>query len=295
MNDAHTQTNLTCTGCGYLLDGLNLRENCPECGKRIVNDCFWCEYDLSDTAPDSNCPECGVPVTASIGHGVLASVPVEKLSRIHSGMKQVTMFILLYIVAVIGSVITLIWLSGNGAPNSTIYYSVIGTALITNGTLLVILLGWWKISIPIDELPRTLDVLQLRSFLRIMLVIVIVHTILTVINALIPQNFDPLAPTTAQDIITGILNLIGLLLYLIAFIAQVRYIGWIAKLVGNTKMYKRSKHFVWSGPVVAVLGSIFMFIGPLIVLIVYWNMIEYTRRDLKKVIISTERNRIASA
>lgn len=294
MNDAHTQTNLTCTGCGYLLDGLNLRDNCPECGKRIINACSWCQYDVSSTAPDANCPECGVPVSASIGYGVLAAAPIKILHSIHKGFRLVTVLILIYIISAITT-----GLVGAGVVvlnNSVIHWFTIGSSLINNSLLLGIIYGWWILSTPVPDLPPRTDAKDRRSLLRISLLLFAITVVLSMpLVFFIPNYANPNLTATAPILIMWFLSIASTVLMVLVYIGNVRYIGWFAKIVRNRKMERRAKHLIWSGPLIFIIGFIFLFIGPLIVLILYWNMIEYTRRDLKKIINAAERNRFDGA
>ena len=79
-------------------------------------------------------------------------------------------------------------------------------------------------------------------------------------------------------------NLLAYTMMLVVFITSVLYMGWFAKIVRNKKMAGRAKHFIWSGPLMAITSVFLMMIGALIALVMYWNMVEYTRRDLKKII-----------
>ncbi|MBO6513141.1 MAG: hypothetical protein JJ974_04170 [Phycisphaerales bacterium] len=290
--NAHTQTNLTCTKCDYLLDGLNLREHCPECGTKIVNECFWCDYDLSNTAPDSKCPECGVPVTASIGSGILATVPTEILQRLHSGMRIVTTLILIYIISVVLSIfMTFVFTPTMNATTLTMVDVV--SSIINNSIFLGIIYGWWKVSTPIPQIPPQLNANSKRTFLRILSTISVIVIILGMFIGIFSSSIVSAATYNAVVLYSLLfLSLSSNIVMIIYFIASVMYTGWIARLVRNTKMYRRSKHLVWSGPLIAILGFVLLFLGPLIVLILYWNMIEYTRRDLKKIINTAHRNRL---
>lgn len=286
MNDPSTpapQDRLTCSSCGYNLAGINLDGSCPECGKPIIEQCLWCEYDLTNTAHDTNCPECGIPVITSIGYGVFAPAPIELLKSIHTGFKTVTILILVYIVTSIAAGIAAAAMTATGS-NTANYTMVAVGSTINNGLILAIAFGWWKLSAPLPDLPAGISGEDRRSFLRVMIWIFAAATALTLLLNLIPQNYDPMADPTPINFIAGILSLIFMIVMLIFYIAQVRYIGWFAKLVRNKKMERRAKHLVWSGPLIAILGLPLILIGPLIVLILYWNMIEYTRRDLKKII-----------
>ena len=286
-NNPQDHTQLTCTTCNYNLTGLDLAGNCPECGDLILQTCFWCDYDLTNTDPNSNCPECGVPATASIGHGILAPVPIETLRTVHTGMRMATTLVLVYIVTAITFTITAVWATSS-LTNAQTYWVVVAGPTINNLILLAITLGWWKISTPLPNIPSLVEAIDRRTFLKVMIFVFAAITGVSMIMSYIPTDYDPMAKTTTLDVINGIIGLIAIIIMLLFFIAQVRYIGWIAKLVRNKKMEKRAKHLVWSGPIISIVGTFLLFLGPLIILILYWNMIEYTRRDLKKIIKAAE-------
>lgn len=284
-NPPQDHTQIACTTCNYNLTGLDLAGQCPECGDLILQTCFWCDYDLTNTDPNTNCPECGVPATTSIGQGVLAPVPAETLTAVHTGMKLATILVLVYIVTVIASVIAMGWAMST-LTNSETYWVVIASSTINNLVLLAITYGWWKISTTLPNIPPLVEATDRRTFLRVMIWVFAAITVVTMLLSFIPTNYDPMAQTTWVDVITLIVGLISLIIMLLFFIAQVRYIGWLAKLVQNKKMEKRAKHLVWSGPLISIFGVFLLFLGPLVILILYWNMIEYTRRDVKKILKS---------
>ncbi len=275
-----TLQNYHCPKCKYDLVGCDPKGNCPECGTPIMSGCIVCSYDLSGTDLESNCPECGTPVYCSVGRGALNAVPTEQLKSAHLGFRLVTNLILLYIVSVIVTMVGLFYIIG-ASPDD--YYPLAAiAALINNGLIFGIIYGWFRIARPLMNLPAALDRPDLRNFVRVTLWIFAGTTVVTLVYALIPS--DPNAPPTAIDIAYTIFSFLVAILMLVVFVANVLYMGWFARLVGNTKMVKRAKHFVWYGPLIAVFGFFILFLGPLITLILYWNMIEYTRRDLKKII-----------
>ena len=272
----------TCAKCDYNLTDIDPSGTCPECGTPIINGCIRCEYDLTATDPSSNCPECGVPVVCSIGHSALGPVPTETLRAVHTGFRLVTTLILISIITGIASTVTLSMVIGR---NPELYYPVSAVgAIINNGLTFGIVVGWFKLTKPLTGLPDILDAPDKRSFVRVTLWIYAACLAVTTIWQLIPQdpyaNDDP----SIMDIVVGIFFLATYVVMLVVFISNVLYLGWFARLVQNRKMTKRSKHFAWSGPVIAILGLPLLFIGPLITLILYWNMVEYIRRDLKKII-----------
>ena len=272
----------TCAKCDYNLTSIDPSGTCPECGTPIINNCIRCEYDLTATDPSSNCPECGVPVVCSIGHSALGPVPTETLRAVHTGFRLVTMLILISIITGIASYIAMSVVIGQ-SPDLFYPVSVLG-AIVNNALTFGIVVGWFKLTKPLTGLPAILDAPDKRSFVRVTLWIYAACLALTTIYQFIPQ--DPLAndDPSIMDIVVGIFFLATYVVMLVVFISNVLYLGWFARLVRNRKMTKRSKHFAWSGPLIAILGLPLIFLGPLITLILYWNMVEYIRRDLKKII-----------
>lgn len=286
MTEGQTQSPLTqhhtCAKCDYDLANIDPAGNCPECGTPIINACMWCGYDLSGTDPAGNCPECGVPVAHSIGSSALGPVPTERLRSVHTGFRIVTILILVYIVSAIVTVFGIQLIASNNPD--LMYPLTVLSALINNGLIFGIFFGWYKLSQPLTGLSTTIDVPDRRSFVRVMLAVAAVFTLFNLIYAFIPDNSDPDAALSGVDLVFWGISFLSLAAMLILFIANVLYLGWFAKLVRNRKMERRSKHFVWSGPLIAFLGFPLLALGPLITLVIYWNMVEYIRRDLKKVI-----------
>lgn len=275
-----TLQNYHCPKCKYDLVGCDPKGNCPECGRPVMSGCIVCAYDLSGTDLESNCPECGTPVYCSVGRGALNGVPTEQLKSVHLGFRLVTNLILLYIVSVIVTMVGLFYIIG---VNPDQYYPLAAiAAIVNNGILLGVIYGWLRLAQRLQNLPDALDRPDLRSFVRVALWIFAGSTVITLVYGLFPN--DPNAPPSAIDIAYAVFSFLVAILMLVVFVANVLYMGWFARLVGNTKMAKRAKHFVWYGPLIAVFGFFILFLGPLITLVLYWNMIEYTRRDLKKII-----------
>lgn len=283
MTDHPQPPQFTCSNCNYNLTGLDLAGNCPECGDLILQKCFWCDYDLTNTNPDTNCPECGVPATTSIGQGVLATTPLDLLKTIHKGFRLATILILVYIVWVVVAMVGFMSIAFD--PK---HYNLMGTSasIITNTIIFGIIFGWWKIASPIPGLPEDVDGSDRRGFLKATLIAFAIITAISMLVSFIPTNQDPDAPFTTIEYVMLGGQLISFVVMIAMYIAQLRYLQWFAKLVNNTKMHKRAKHMIWSGPLIFCVGFFLILLGPLIVLILYWNMIEYLRRDVKKIIKS---------
>ena len=279
------QANAICLKCGYDISALDPEGKCPECGTPNINGCIGCGYDLADTPSESNCPECGIPVWCSVGRNALSRVSTHDLRTVHTGFRLATQLILFYIIASIVSGV-LFFVVISRADDSTIAITMVAAAIILNATVFGILFGWFKLSNPLPGIPAQLDAPDRRKFLRTTLWIVVALTVVQTIWAMIPDPSigDPSSEMRTIDFVSMGFQGIYLIAILVSFVAQVMYIGWFAKIVRNRKMERRAKHLIWSGPLISLVGSFLFMLGPLIALILYWNLIEYVRRDLRKII-----------
>lgn len=280
-------SSIACFTCAYTLDGIDLTGQCPECGTNIITSCVWCAYDLSGTAPDAPCPECGVPVMSSIGADALGGASLGALRKAHLGFRIVTYAILAYIVMILASVLGIgssVAIVSFGSGFS--YWGTVGFAAVVNGLVLLFCSGWYLMSVPIGGLPEALRGDDRRRFLRVALVVFTFGSALYLVYAVGSTLLWGLDGDEPDPIALGavILSLVNLLVFIVLYYAQLRSLTWWAILLHNRKMRRRSRHMAWSGPLIAVLGLLILFIGPLIVLVMYWNLIEYIRRDLKKAI-----------
>lgn len=75
--------------------------------------------------------------------------------------------------------------------------------------------------------------------------------------------------------------LVNTVAWIIGFFAQMYYVRWLAPRIPSERVYKRAKLLTWLGPVIHIFGMLCMGIGPLIALVLYWNMLEWVRKDIK--------------
>lgn len=281
-----------CAKCSYNLTGIDISGSCPECGTILIESCVWCDYDLTNTAPDSPCPECGVPAVVSAGKNALAPVPTHKLRSIHTGFRLVTYGILLYILSVLAFVFGLFSQAVmTGIGEFEFLVAAIIMTLVNYGLVLVICLGWFKLSAPLQELPEPMQGIDRRKFLKPTLWLFSSLVIIWMLYSLASLFNENDAEASLIEI-AGLVVWVGLLMAMVlVYYAQLRYLNWFAKLLRNTKMEKRTRHMIWSGPLIAVVGALLFMLGPLIVLVMYWNLVEYLRRDLKKLIKARKRAR----
>ena len=250
-----TQAGHVCKQCAYNLDGVDVSGACPECGFPIIDGCIWCDYNLAATDPLGQCPECGVPVSCSIGSRALGGVSTEQLRSVHLGFKLVTGLILLYIVTIIVMTGVVLSMAVNLNAGEDFYLAGVAESVLSHGLVFGIIYGWFKLTQPLVGLPRMLDDPGTRSFVRVMLWIFAGVTLLNFIYSLIPSDTEFTGGYSTMELVYLGFAVLATGIMLVLFISNVLYVGWVARLVRNEKMYKRSKHLVWSGPLSVLQSS----------------------------------------
>lgn len=237
--------------------------------------CFRCEYSLESLSSDQNCPECGLPVEASLGRMQLAKAPAEYLAKLHNGVfiiQAAIICIILVMFALVG--ITMAATAGGSAAPppalelaSNVMMFILATAL---------LVGWWMFSEPHPEYEGTYNGSDTRRAVRVLLVIAAGISALNVVLELLP------ASSIVGFAILG-LTVVSLFVTVARYITQMLYIRWMAPLLSNRKVYNRAKLLLWLGPVLMTVGIFLLGLGPIIALVLYWNMLDWIRKDLKAI------------
>ncbi len=281
MNDPiHPQdhTQIACATCNYNLTGLDLTGSCPECGNTIITTCFNCDYELVGVNPAGPCPECGYLIEDSIGLGALSRCCPETLARLHNGVILIQAAVIAWLMNIFAGAI----LGGiYGARGQPLTPSInIALSIVLGFISLTFILGWWKF-VQIDaSLYSTPKGASAQRFVRTMLVIFAVTSVLNLLSNFLPQSF--------YNSVVGSIATFGFLLLMLVviftfFIAQMLYLQSIAPLILNKKVYSRSKYMIWLGPILMTVGALVILLGPLVAIILYWNMLDWIRKDLKSI------------
>lgn len=277
----------------------------PELPETNAAACFYCGYDLSATARDAVCPECGTPTEFGYGHGPLSSVETETLQTIARGFGNAMAGILLYVGSTLVNIFVSMYLGistfqqiqpGQQPTFGRMYYLVnFASGLLTTLASLIFFAGWWKITSPLDGLPDSLDRSDWRRILRITIPIQVAGLFLGLVFHVYWFAMMPIpSPTGSQQslqgwefVLTVLSALIGLVLFanmIVIWIFQMFYARWFARLALDTPMAKRAKHLIWSGPLMVVVGSMCLMIGPLVFAILYYLMHRNLRRDVQAIL-----------
>ena len=266
-----------CPSCQYD-SGNPDAEACPECGTSLVPHCIMCGYDLKGLARSGVCPECGTPVEQSYLPDLLQNRSPEYLALLRSGLSLVLNGILAWVCVVVLSMVAVF----AGLSGFDIVLAAGGTACS-----LAILAGWWRLTTPDPGMPDEANAgLGARQIIRIAVCVQLAASVF----GLIPQfnTGQTLAPgMTAIVVLSMVLGILSLAAWVTQFFAAMLYVRWLARRVPDQKLHNRAKRFMWLGPVLQTVGLLLFGLGPLIALVMYWNMLDAMRKHIKRMLAAS--------
>ena len=283
MTDPHqtpeqAHTHISCSHCDYDLTGLDLQGTCPECGESIISTCFGCDYDLTGLDHSGVCPECGFLIEGSIGRGELAGADPSYLEKLHKGVFIVQVAIIVWILNIFAGFIlgAINGASGNPLPASV----TIGLAVVLFAVTTAFIIGWWLFSTTEQAYTGSYGGNKERKLVRFILIIAFAFALINAVVSFLPQS---IYDNPIFLIFVLIFFAISLGVTVVRFFAEMLYIKWMAPLMRNKKIYNRAKLLMWLGPVLMTFGLLLIGLGPLIALVMYWNMLDWIRKDLKAI------------
>lgn len=237
--------------------------------------CFRCEYDISGIDHASVCPECGLPVGVSVGESLLSECDPTYLRSLHSGVFLIQTAIIILMLNAMANIGANIFTGIQGAAQSPAVlwlFSIIGLA-----ATVMLLMGWWRFSAPNPQHDGgRYDGGEARRYVRVLLFVALVIAVLQLITLFLP-------PVGLVGLFVVALGLIGLATGVARFFCEMYYVRWVAPLIPSRRVYRRAKLLMWLGPVLMTVGLLLIGLGPLIALVMYWNMFDWIRKDLKRI------------
>ena len=203
--------------------------------------------------------------------------PAEYLATLHRGSFIVLTVILLQVLgAILG--IGVVAAMSTAQPQTVIWIEL---ALSSFGLLLSALLvwGWWLLSTPLPSLTEKPWVDKARQWVRYVLIASVAVTLGQLVTTMVVAAGN----TSDAVLYTQVgLGLGSTLIWLGTYIVHGTYLAWLAKRIPDAAMQKRAKLVRWLCPVLSTVGILLIGLGPLIALILYWNLIDKFRKAFKR-------------
>ncbi|UYV12970.1 MAG: hypothetical protein NCW75_01485 [Phycisphaera sp.] len=248
--------------------------------------CVSCGYELAGLSPHGECPECGTPIARSLKGDLLAFAPAEYLAKLHRGATIVVVTILVMVVFAVLSFGVGMYFAASSASGTApaLLEGVLGLGGLALG--LVLLYGWWLLSTPMPMHESTrMD--TARRWVRGLLIASAALTAAQFVVGLALGASSPTVPAgsagSAGMGAVGILVVAGLLSTLVGvagYVVQMLYVAWLGQRIPDQDIHRRGKRNAWLVPLLATVGMIII-IGPLIALVLYWNLVDALRKQLK--------------
>jgi hypothetical protein len=289
--------------------------------------CVGCAYDLRGLRESDSCPECGLPVATSLARNLRIGADLGFVRRLRSGLSWVLNGILVYLVFAIAAMVGGIamqqrmFMQSPGQPIDATAYIVVqaGGTVLALLALLAMLWGYWVFTTPDPGDPGRLHDPASRKVLRVGTVVLAIGStinaaagvylafgmaeILTQMMAQAQQQSGsatgtpPPATTAVPGFQTSFLvasivsGLAGLVIYAAMgtmFFSSMLYLRRLALRVPDMKIHRLGKTRMIACPIWATVG-ILILIGPLIALVLYWNLHNLLIKQLRSIVQDRER------
>jgi hypothetical protein len=249
--------------------------------------------------PRAHAPKCASPIADSLKGILLHHASREYLERIHSGLGLVLNGILLLIVVMVVTTllgvlsVSMQWTLGN--------LSLI-VILLTLPVTIVMLVGYFRFSEPDPGFTGTESPNSARQVLRWTIIASVALTALNLILELTGNTAQASLgglfggggagggtgtdPFTGVLILAFLLSVASLVVWVVQFIATMQYTAWLGGRVPDDFIVRRALSYRWVLPLIYVVGFFCAGLGPLVALVLYWNLLDRLRKHTKSILAS---------
>lgn len=242
--------------------------------------CIRCGYGLVGLPLGGGCPECGTSIELSLREPTLANASQEYLKSIKTGLSLVLNGIMLTIV--LGVVSIPIGMAASGTPMFAML--PLATTFVGLGISAMIFIGYWKYTEPDPGQVATEATNSARTVVR---VAVAAQAVLALANLGLEVGKGVVVNADLSTLLDGAVALIGLLnmvSWLVQFIGVLRYTRWLATRIPDQWVLTRTKRYQWLLPVISIVGAVVLLLGPLIALVLYWNLLDRMRKHVRHIL-----------
>jgi len=239
--------------------------------------CFKCGYRLRGVPLNGQCPECGSPVADSFRGTLLQFASPEYLATIHSGLSLVLYAILASIVIGVVSIAASLAASAVGPGASKAVQAIL--QIVSLGLAVVTFLGYLRVTEPDPMFTGEEKPESARNIARI-------AAVASIAVAAIQMVLTFVATAGSGGLMNWLIMGVGLLgfaAWAVQFFAMMNYARWLGERIPDALIIKNATRYRWLLPVLATVGVVLIGLGPLIALILYWNLLDRLRKHVKSI------------
>ncbi len=271
--------------------------------------CGSCGYSLRGLQIDGVCPECATPARPSALGGRLEAAAPSYVTMLSRGATLVSIAsVLLFVmlgVQVVSAVLDLTGVMNFGLGGQVVQSIIFGGWSIVS--LLLYAVGWWMLTAkdPVRGKAMVADQARRSTRLGLILMTCTLPFLIVLSGGIGGTGFAAGAAIAGVGIFfASVLTLIGVILQ---YVRSMTYLGKMSSRMALPKVRGRADALAWAGPLVVIAGSIVAAvvantvsfggggaptasmaqfianIGPAVILVMYWRLIEMVRGGLKEV------------
>lgn len=242
--------------------------------------CIQCGYSLVGLPVSGQCPECGTVVELSLREPWLSSCSTTYLESLRKGFSLVLNAILIMVattVIMIGVSVLM-----RGTPGAMAIFQIVNLA-VSLGISIMLYLGYWHATTPDPSQVAMETSTSARNVVRIAVVaMVALNLIQIVVQGLTLSGTGP-GVQLMTFVLMG-LSVAGMVAWAVQYFAMMRYLRWLASRVPDAYIIKRTKRYMWLLPVLTTVGMFCLFLGPLLALVMYWNLLQRFHKHVKAIL-----------
>lgn len=241
--------------------------------------CVRCAYNLQGLAIAGKCPECGTLVTDSLKGILLQHADRVYLEKVRSGLSLVLNSILLTVALTV--VIFAIAIGGGPRPGAGA-----GLNTVMEGIMLIPaaigIVGYWRYSEPDlgfigQEKPDSARKI-LRNAVLVTAGLGLAGWVVGIAGGGSATHASPLGVAAVA------LAALSTIAWCVQFICVLRYSRWMARRVPDAFVVQRCGTYQWLLPVLYVVGALCVGLGPLVALVLYWNLLDRVRKHVRAIL-----------
>lgn len=248
--------------------------------------CLRCGYQLRGLHASGRCPECGTAVELSLAEPTLAAATPEYLASLARGLRLILAgLVALVVITVVGmflfpAVVGLGGVPGGGNPAAvmgTLQIVHVISSVVNLAVALVLAAGYVLYTAP-D--PREVAHETTTTARRVVRAAVAAQVVIAVVTLPLQGMVVTGAAGPAMVLLVAGVGLLGSVAWAAQYFATLRYTRWLATRVPDDWILRRTKVYMWLLPVLVTVGSIACGLGPVVALVLYWNLLHRLRQHV---------------